>query len=850
MFKSIEFMFLFVIGIILIVMTFLSVGIDINTFIYKNIVIEKLYLKYDKKLIITTPKITIHNPNADDPIELALDCTIDYNDHLFEIDIKNFKMFKTDITAKGKVYIDQKKINLENATADITIENLDFTFDQKMKNIRANKAFVSYKNNILEASFDQPKYGDIDISQSKVRFLEKSMFLELYLHTKTTLNTTLKQALARYGVEIPFIQHRGKNSIDAQIFIPFSKGKLFIAADVETQDSIIEAYGETFDIGQLNLHYKESAITGTALLNRYAYTDIIASNIPLEYRVSFKDALEVTITSKQAQVEQKQNTLILENIFFHFKNNTIRLLSDIKDKNNMISLVTRNTINLESKKLSGSFSFLYEENDQNIVLYGEDVSYKGSFNDIFTIDFYTNQVILAEPHFLELSNIKVNYQENILKTQLNLKEFLYDMQLQSFATTNLKEKTSKGTLLIENAQYENIIAIKDKDITYEINFADNLHLQIPFFELDYIYQKEKKESYLNSNQPNKILDVFPFVSHAKNTQGSLQIISQDFKNTKILIDNVDFQIHSKDLPKDSKSEKNTKIELPVLPTVSLLYTKSIISYDDIKFPFDSITLKTNENEVDILIQKEGTIIDALVSNTLVSIQGKNLTDKYLNSFLKKDIFEKGYLDLNIYGTDLNFLSGDINFYTTTIKDVAIVNNLLTFVNTTPALLNPLLALPTLFRMAETGFDTSGYYIKDGQGSFTYTIPSKELSIYDLFTNGKMSNFLINSELNLVTQEVNANVDISFLKDFSEALGAIPVVGYIIMGDDGEFHTSIDISGKLDNPNISTNTIKDTSKGVGGVIQRILTLPLKPFDIETSPEQIKEHQKRVKEFLKE
>ena len=98
----------------------------------------------------------------------------------------------------------------------------------------------------------------------------------------------------------------------------------------------------------------------------------------------------------------------------------------------------------------------------------------------------------------------------------------------------------------------------------------------------------------------------------------------------------------------------------------------------------------------------------------------------------------------------------------------------------------------------------------------------------MHTDGLMTNFTIDSYLNLESKNIKARVDVAFLKDFSKAIKYIPLVGYIIMGDDGEFHTAIDIKGTLDHPKIKTHTVKNMSKGIQGVIKRILTLPLKPF----------------------
>ena len=108
------------------------------------------------------------------------------------------------------------------------------------------------------------------------------------------------------------------------------------------------------------------------------------------------------------------------------------------------------------------------------------------------------------------------------------------------------------------------------------------------------------------------------------------------------------------------------------------------------------------------------------------------------------------------------------------------------------------------------------------------MPKKKLNIYDLYTNGKLSNFIVNSNINFNTRKIAANIDISFFKDFTNTLNYIPILGYIIMGDDGEFHTSVDIRGTLDDPSLETHTVKEATNGVTGILKRIITLPIQPF----------------------
>jgi hypothetical protein len=219
--------------------------------------------------------------------------------------------------------------------------------------------------------------------------------------------------------------------------------------------------------------------------------------------------------------------------------------------------------------------------------------------------------------------------------------------------------------------------------------------------------------------------------------------------------------------------------------------------------------------------------------------------------LKKSWFDKGRFNLNLRGNNKN-IHGKITMSNTNVRDMYILNNLITFVNTTPAIINPILALPTLFRLSETDFNFDGYYVKNGYIQINYDLNQKNVTIEDLYTHSKMTDFKANGKIDIVNEKLKFNVDVIFLKDFSKFLNHIPVVGYIITGDAGNFVTEVDIEGDFKEQSFETHAIKNAGDGAFGVIKRTLSVPLLPFisDSNTSDnkDDKREHEKRVNELL--
>ena len=100
MVKIIGFIFIFFSGISLIVIASLFSGFEIDNISYKNINIQKLYLKYDKKLNISANEISITDQTSKQSTKMKTTLTLDYKNDLFELDIKEFHLNNTDIEFK------------------------------------------------------------------------------------------------------------------------------------------------------------------------------------------------------------------------------------------------------------------------------------------------------------------------------------------------------------------------------------------------------------------------------------------------------------------------------------------------------------------------------------------------------------------------------------------------------------------------------------------------------------------------------------------------------------------------------------------------------------------------------
>ena len=766
-FEIIEILFATVVLSVLIIIAFFFNGFNIDKIILNNIELNGLYLKYDKSLFVRIDNISLKEKS--ETKKYHLDFKIDYLDHYFLVDIKDMKIGGTDIEFDGLVKIKDKDINLVGDKKFI-IANAKLQFDKNMDKFYANLLNIRYKNQIFYITSSKLEYKNTDITGSKVIFDEKKNSLTLNVKTKSLYTSNIKKILNYYDVHIPFEQKNGVNNISAIVTIPFSQNeneKVDVKVNFKSTDTNISAFTNNFYFKKLDLTYE---------------------------------------------------------------NNIVKSQGIVKDSLHNIEADFTNILNLRSMITNGKAKINYQKDDMtltsNSVIYSVDLNN----TDTILVDLKSKETYFKRKDInITLRNAKVSKLGDDISASFAFSTNKYETKGYLNSVFNIKDLSLTGTAYLYTSNIDNMVNIKNEKFDFKLVKKGFVKLNIPKYNLNANFYNQGGFT-VDIKKPIKLAKLINNISLTNNSDlnnnGTL-FISQSSHSSNISVrlanlnmyidDNIFMDFNNK---KDNKSTK--------YPDLNIEYNKSIIKYKEYQLPFDRLKIDMKGENLDALVFNKNAKINVGINKDFVSITGTKLNGIFLNTIINKDIFEGGYVDFNMYGKNTTVLSGDTHFYDIKIKNVPVVNNLISFVNTTPAIVNPLLALPTLFRMAENGFDTNGYYINKGDGTFVYNTRYKILNIYDLFTDGSMANFRVNSSIDIKNDKLKSEVDIEFLKDYSGIINKIPLVGYILMGDDGAITTSVDINGTLNKQEITTNTIEDTATGILGIFGRIITLPFKPF----------------------
>ena len=122
-----------------------------------------------------------------------------------------------------------------------------------------------------------------------------------------------------------------------------------------------------------------------------------------------------------------------------------------------------------------------------------------------------------------------------------------------------------------------------------------------------------------------------------------------------------------------------------------------------------------------------------------------------------------------------------------------------------------------------------YKIENANASISLNRDTKILTLSSI--DAKSDEYYINGDtlINLDENKINSKLHINFMKNYSNIMSYMPLVGYILLGDDDKITYDLNIDGDLKNPKISTKILEETSLVPLNIIKRIITLPLKPFE---------------------
>ena len=742
-----------------------------------------------------------------------------------EYDLINNHIIENSI--QGKAQIKDAKIRFHKDVDAVNTKSLD----------------IFFKDNRLHFNLMEPMFKDKKLDGSFVLInnltSEKNGQVDVFLKTNSKLDKDILDILKAYNITLPIIQKNGNTQASLLMKFPYDTtknmstyGEFFLNdakvainnfefesknAEVILDDSIIKIKNSDFKYKDminatlnLNLDIKTLKSYGDANIksflikeeNKESLVEIKDKNTAID--LNFNN--EVSILLKDLGTNIKISDLIYVNIddlskIYPYS----KLLKDNSIKEGNIALQIKDEKNINFEAFIKGLNLPLQKNDTNI----DSLEINGKIEDGKTKISSKDEDIKIEIDDklnIYLKNLDVILENNRIETT-NLKQEVI------ISLFNSKLKMDTDIYYLENAK----IFIKNSGIDFEADVKD---LNLPI----------KK----NNNKIEKL----SLIGSLKNDTTFIETKNKDLilqlTEDSVFLYAEDYALHYSST--DSKKIENIKYK-----KIDIKGKNLIIFYDEVnKLLADEFVLRIrNDSKFVSLDYKQTSVTFRESKDKKIDIFSNNVSDEFINALIGKHIFDGGNLMFYASGY-MNDLNGKFIIENSNVEGVTILNNLLLFIQTSPALINPLLAIPAVVGLAtNSGFNLLAYNIVDGTIEFNYNKDKELLDIKKLITIGNGIDFDGRGTVDLKNNIIDSNIKLIFFKDYSKLVGMVPVINYVLLGDNNRVETEVNLNGSLSDPDISTNLTKDTISVPMNIGKRILSFPSILFDFIRGKDSIEE-----------
>ena len=732
---------------------------------------------------------------------------------------------------KGKAQIQNAKIRFHKNVDEIMTKNID----------------IFFKDDKLYFDLIEPKFKDKDITGSYVTINNLTSALngevEVFIQTNNMLDKDILNILKAYDIHLPIIQKSGITQAKLLLKFPYieekpmtTKGNFLVNnseffinnfsfntqnAHIILDDSIVHIKDADFKhknmidaFVNLDIDTKTLKSSGSAMINSFLIKKDDGEKIveikekKTSVNLDFNKEVNIDLVDLDTKIK------VADFVYVDIKNLSkiypySNLLKDISAKDGNISLIIKDDKNIKFKAFVQGFNFPLEKNGYLL----KELDIVGSLEDknifVSTVD-EDIKLEIKDDIKLFLNNLNISIDTKKQKSDFPKKINIY------LGNSNLKiDETTytlkKADVHINKNQIDFDVIVKNLDIPLK---KDNKNIE----ELELVGSYNKDITKINTKNNDLFLEL---------------------KNDFVYLD-----IDGYDIYYSSKNDFDEKFR-----NIDLIAENSNIIVDDkYKILADNYGLRLRKDSKFIYLKhKETQVSFKEYGDKRVDIFADELSEEFINSIFAKNIVNGGNILFFANGS-LDNLNGKIIIENSNVEDLAILNNLLMFIHTSPALINPLLAIPSVVGMAtNSGFNLTAYKITNGTIDFNYNKKNNLIDVKKLLTIGNGIDFDGKGRIDLGNLTLDTQLKLIFLKDYSSIVGAVPVVNYVLLGDNNRVETQVNISGDLNNPEISTNLTKDTFNIPMNIAKRVFSSPSMFLDF-MSGKDSQDEEKLKEEFI--
>jgi len=814
----------------------LIVGIKLDTLKIADYNIDGLYIKLDKKLTLKADHITVPESKAQPS----------FNNVHETLDRIKYVLTFFD-------YIELKNIVFKNNTLAIIFSDDLLQLDSKDYVIRGN---VSHEGKMLKATIPllYIKEHNVTMSGKFTYDLDEGL---LTTQGKFTIN----------GIQGEFNASKKEDEIDFAVKSDTFTDLRPIVSKFNLKETVKSWVLDKVEADS----YKLLSLSGRGIIkNKQFKMDLDALRGKVLFsgtKIHFKENLEPVLAPSFLLTYED------DGLYFDLEAPTYKEKSLEGSKVSIVNMRDADT----TLKLDLKLETPFDEIMQNLLqaygleipvlqksgkvnaLFHADLGLKRSDKD-FVVDVnFTQGDVWLKKVKLPIVKGKLHYEKGFMTLRgIYLKDALYEGEVDG--KIDLKEKKADlvfDAKMIElGDKKEKFFVLKNQKLPFIIKYEKNIDVIIP--KLYARLTNDKNETHIYLTDLNKIKPYLPDTGPIEEG-GNVDIETKDFKTYSfsgilkrrscflyekenqcksrvpfegnITALDLDFYAFDKrfhynkaksrvklenlniDLEKFLKTKKYTekretteeKAKEKQGETLVIMGKNSNLRYGVYTLVVDSYDLEVKENgDIKAIGSSGGDIIKFAKEKDIISMQALRIKDKVLHPLINFKGLHGGRYSLDKSGTPEGTMKGKIIVEGGVMKGFKAYNNTLAFINT----------LPALAFLHNPGYSKEGFTIKEGVAE--YRMIKRDKIVFDsIYIKGSSATIVGKGEIDLKKKTIKMDLAIQTARELGKFVGNLPLVGYILMGEDKSMTIGLQITGTLDNPTVNTSAGEE-----------ILTLPLK------------------------
>ncbi len=824
----------------------LLAGIRFDTFKVADYRVDGLYIKLDKKLILEADNVNIPQSKADPSFE-NLPETLDR--------VKSILTFFDSITLKNIIF--------NNNTMSVKFKDDYLEFSSKDYKIIGS---VRREGNMLKATIPHLSLKEHNLTMSG-KFT--------YDLDKEILST--EGFFKLYDASGRFNASKHGNRIDFELNSDAFKDLKSIIDMFDLDEGV-----RSWVVDKVKAdNYKLLSLTGKGTIKDGTFNiDFDALNGKVLFsdtQIHFKENLPPVLAPSFILTYQNGG------LYFDLKEPTYEGISldgskvsihDLLDADTDLKLEIRTHNRFESimQHLLKAYDIVLPLDQQSgkvNVLFTADIGLKKSDMDFsVNVDLDKGDVLLGKM-LLPVLKGNVQYKKGwVTLKDIYLKDTVYEGKLNGKLDIENKKAdfTFDAKHITLGDENETFFILKNETLPFTLNYAKNIAVKIP--KLSMKLTNDANETLIQFNDLNKIKTYLPDPGPIEDG-GKVEIKTKDFKtytfqgmlkrrscffyekndecktrvpfegkvmtdkdldfyafdkrfyynksNSRIKIKNLNFDLEKflhVEAQKEKSKESKKKDEAKEAKSLIIVGENSQLRYGNYSLVTDSYDVEVKPNgDIKAIGSSSGDIIKFSQKKDILSVQALRIQDYALHPLIDFKGLQDGRYTLKLTGDPEKTMKGEIIVEGGVMKDFKAYNNTLAFINTIPA----------LAILQDPGYSEAGFTIE--KGTAEYRLIKQDKIIFDsIYIKGASATIAGTGEIDLQKKTIDLNLAIQSARELGKLVGSLPLVGYIIMGEDKSMTFGLQITGTLDNPQVQTSAGGDILSTPLQILKRAIESP--------------------------